>query len=235
MLNLNLNTLNANLNRPGPITTQQIFYALIGGGGGGSQAGGNGGQGGQIVTSSFIITHTDSCFITEIGQGGLGGLTVSGNIVRLGLNGTGSTTLEYKSSQVNAASGGLGNFNTNTTQADPPGTILPIQLNPTFDDCPGQSCTYTAGDGTKGSIATQGIQGVGFGGGGFGAPAAPPAVPAVDVGGVGTNGAAILSFFDPRNIFTYEGDYNAEFYTNGYRIFYYTTTGFFKFIGTSQR
>jgi hypothetical protein len=85
MLNLNLNTVQSNLNRPGPITTQQIFYALIGGGGGGSQAGGNGGQGGQIITSSFIITHTDSCFITEIGQGGLGGLTVSGNNVRLGL------------------------------------------------------------------------------------------------------------------------------------------------------
>jgi hypothetical protein len=240
MLNLNLNTVQSNLNKPAPITTAEIYYALIGGGGGGDQRGtntgacaggpslipgGKGGQGGQIITSSFIITHTDSCFITEISQGGLGGLVVSGINVRFGQSGSGVTTLEYQSSSLNEASGGLGGIMTNTgSQAG--GTILPLQLNPT----PGsgiQAGNATAGFCEPNSI--QGQQGQGFGGGGFGATYQG------DAGGVGTNGAVILSFFDPRNIYTYAGDYDEEFYTNGYRIFYYYSTGFFQFIGTSQR
>ena len=79
MINLNVNRVEARLNRPGPNLITDVNYLVIGGGFRGSQTLGDpGGQSGQFLTGSFGIVHGTSATF-QIGRGALGwGSTTSG-------------------------------------------------------------------------------------------------------------------------------------------------------------
>jgi hypothetical protein len=259
-INKNLNVLHANLNRPEPYLINEIYYGLIGGGGGGSQflsmpecpggpslvSGGRGGESGEVVTGSFIITHTEFAYITNVGQGGDAGFNSGGGVAQLGQNGT-SSSLEYRSSIVDIAEGGRGNFITEIANIIDDGTALNAILDPN-PSRPG-AWAQSGGGGHCEPVVQRG------GGGGtdtswFFAPDEPTnTIDAVDgtggggggsnyqgqVGGDGGNGVVILSFYDPEDKFTYETDAQYQFYTNGYRQLYYFEPGFFRIVGRKQR
>ena len=79
MINLNVNRIEARLNRPGPNLITDVNYLVIGGGMRGSQTLGDpGGQSGEFLTGSFGFLHGTSATF-KIGRGALGhGSTTTG-------------------------------------------------------------------------------------------------------------------------------------------------------------
>lgn len=78
MINLNVNRIEARLNRPGPNLLTPVNYLVIGGGYGGGSSFGTGGQSGEFLTGTLNFQHNTSATF-EIGRGGLGvGSTASG-------------------------------------------------------------------------------------------------------------------------------------------------------------
>ena len=98
MINRNVNTLNANLNRPGPILSNTIHYMVIGGGAGGDRVDFSG-PGGEFITGSVDVAHL-STLTFQVGKGGIGGLANTST------NGA-TSSLDYTplSLSVNAAGG----------------------------------------------------------------------------------------------------------------------------------
>jgi len=75
MINYNFNYIESSLKRPGPITSNTVFYMVIGGGAGGEYSPaytGNSGQGGEFITGSVDVLHTTAIDF-EVGKGGNGG------------------------------------------------------------------------------------------------------------------------------------------------------------------
>lgn len=75
MINYNFNYIESSLKRPGPITTNTVFYMVIGGGAGGEYSSaytGNPGQGGEFITGSVDVLHTTTIDF-QLGKGGIGG------------------------------------------------------------------------------------------------------------------------------------------------------------------
>ncbi len=71
MINLNVNRIEARLNRPGPNLFTDVYYVVIGGGKGGLRLDGPGGQSGEFKQGSFLMEHGTTATYT-VGRGGLG-------------------------------------------------------------------------------------------------------------------------------------------------------------------
>jgi hypothetical protein len=242
MLNLNLNIIECQRRTIAPVLVNAFDYLIIGGGGG-AQAGqgaigGNGGAGGQVVSGSFDFTHGTSATL-NIGTGGIGGGAIGAN----GTNGV-SSSLIYQATTFTANGGAAG---TNSTQNRG-------GITSTIDSIPTGGGEYLwAQMGTKGGDSPAGSAGVGGGtsnqefpwgtspflsaqtayfnsgggGGGFRWDEFNP-------GGQTGNGAAgmcMLRFADPRDVFTYTGDWSVFVYQNGYKYFYWQNNGTFTFLG----
>lgn len=78
MINLNVNRIEARLNRPGPNLLTPVNYLVIGGGFGGGKSFGAGGQSGEFLTGTLNFQHGTSATF-DVGRGGLGvGSTTAG-------------------------------------------------------------------------------------------------------------------------------------------------------------
>lgn len=247
MLNLNLNIIECQRRTIAPVLTTNFDYLLVGGGGGGAAGGGaiggNGGLGGNVSSGSFLITHGTTATVT-VGTKGLGGNPL-GNI---GTNGT-SSSLSYQSTTIDAVAGGLaGAF---TGSSAPNGTTSPI------DSMVGISEIYWAQAGTKGGNSPVGSNGQsgnttapnytfpwgqgaptdvnaftnsGGGGAGFRWDSFNPGA---NVGN-GADGVGMLRLYDPNDIFDYVGTWSYYVKQNGYKYFYYQTTGTFTLYGKND-
>lgn len=238
MLNLNLNTLYTNRVTIEPILSNTFNYFLIGGGGGGAAGsgatGGKGGEGGKILTGSFDFPHLSTVSL-QVGGGGVSGTTAGAT----GDNGV-SSSLSNDSGLIGYASGGLANFNTSTTNHN----YTQVGFEYDYYDS-----TLWGGDGTKGGDSPSGGNGIGGGNTEGLIPGAP--YTGGGAGGFrwdefngggnlnGGSGLVVLSFLDPRNVFDYTGDWDAFFYRNGRKYFYWqriptvgtASNGTFTFLG----
>jgi len=240
MLNLNFNIIECQRRTIAPILANDFNYFLIGGGAGGSGGGvtigGNGGQGGRFSTGSISVNHL-STFTITIGNGGDGGNAQGAS----GTNG-GQTLLDLDSSLVSFASGGIANFNSGQDQ-----NLISVGTNYDY-----YNSGLWAGDGTKGGDSPVGATGQGGGTDGLNTdgipwlpnPTGTSATGAQNTGGGGggrkwgefpggngAKGVAVLSFLDPRDVFTYSGDYSYFEYDGNRKYFYYLNNGTFTLFG----
>jgi hypothetical protein len=246
MLNLNLNIIECQRRAIAPITITNFDYLLIGGGGGGAAGqgaiGGNGGAGGSIISGSFDVSHFAGKIDLLVGAGGVGGTGI-------GLNGTNgaSSSLFYNDSLIQIAAGGAAGVNSTENRGG---------KTSTYDSIPTGGGDYLwVQDGTKGGDSPVGSNGVGGGQGNqifpWGtSPTLTTSNGFTNSGGgggglrwdefnpgggsstaMGAAGMCMLRLFDPRDVFTYTGDWEVFVYQNGYKYFYYQTDGTFSFFG----
>lgn len=257
MINRNVNTLNANLNRPGPILSNTIHYMVIGGGAGGDRVAFSG-PGGEFITGSVDVAHL-STLTFQVGKGGIAG----DGTPNTSTNGA-TSSLDYTplSLSVNAAGGvaHIGVPNSGSVvggNAKGPWDITPQYFGWAEDGGNTIGAATGFGGGVTGGTPTHSgsfpfpnsIQDAdqrnayNFSGGGGASDDSTP--------GDGGNGMVALALYDPRDIFEtvvvdpdYDGnppppapDLTAGHYfveTGGYKVWFFThtaSTGSFTLLG----
>ena len=238
MINLNVNRIEARLNRPGPLLVTPFDYYLIGGGGGGGNspdgnAGGNGGAGGAFSSGSSSINHG---LIATIDVGAGGNAPADLNNGTIGTNGAESKIVI---SAVTVASAAGGTAASITTQTEQTGRKAADYLG--FDD-------YGL-NGSKGYDSPDTIAGIGGGSqsdfsnawggtindgtstpspnmGGGGGGAAYDNTLTGDRAGAGADGFVSVRVLDPINAFDITTTGTVELINDsGYRYFYFLTDG----------
>lgn len=242
MLNLNYNIIRAKPLDIGiaPILFNGFDYLIVGAGGGGAAGGGaiggNGGAGGQVISGSFTFFHGTSATL-NVGTGGAGGTGI-------GLNGTAGTasSLVYSTSTFTANGGAAGTNSSTTNRGGTTSTIDSGNYTWAQDGLKGADSpagSGGAGGGTGGQEFPWGTSPVlqvqnaftnsGGGGGGFRWDEFNPG--GISSNGMGADGMCMLRFSDPRDVFTYTGDWDYLVYENGYKYFYWQNSGTFTLLG----
>ena len=123
MINYNFNYIESSLKRPGPITSNTVYYMVVGGGAGGEYSNaytGNSGLGGFFQTGSVDVEHTTTIDF-QIGKGGNGGGGTGGSPIAP-TNGE-TSSLSYSPASLSVAAPG-GYINVASCPVDPSyGTI----------------------------------------------------------------------------------------------------------------
>ena len=239
MINLNVNRIEARLERPGPLLVTPFDYYIIGGGGGGGNSpdgatGGNGGSGGSFSSGSFNLNHG---IVATIDVGAGGNAPADLNNGTIGTDGADSQIIVSASPVATASGGTAANITTTTAQtgrkaadylgyddyglngsrgtSDPETPIAGIGggSQSDYENAWGGSVN----DGTSTPSAN-------MGGGGGGAAYDNTLLD--DRAGAGADGFVSVRVYDPINAFDVDTTGTVELINDsGYRYFYFLTDG----------
>lgn len=261
MINYNFNYIESSLKRPGPITSNTVYYMVVGGGAGGEYSAGytgNPGQGGEFITGSVDVLHTTTIDFTSGAGGTGGGGTPSSPIAPT--NGTASTLSYTPASLSVSAAGGL--IDVASCPIDPSwGTIGCNGKGPWAIANPSISKWGFTGGSQNGAFNGLGggrnplptilyeypfphvnwgsdttTDGYNFTGAGGAAHAIPGTPGAGGGGGFGGYGIVALAFYDPKekiDVNIVSSPYTYELY-NGYRTWYLRGGGSFQILGNKN-
>jgi hypothetical protein len=240
MINLNVNRIEARLNRPAPLLVTPFDYYVIAGGGGGGNSpdgaiGGNGGSGGAFSSGSFDLSHGVTATI-DVGAGGNAPADLNNGTI--GTNGADSKIIVGGTPIVTATGGTAANITSTTAQTGQKaddylgfdaygrngsrGTSDPE--TPIAGVAGGNNTEFANAWGGTINDSTNVVPSPNMGGGGRGA--AYDNTLTNDRAGAGADGFVSVRVFDPINAFDVDTTGTVEVINDsGYRYFYFLTDG----------